>query len=403
MSYNGRKKYLVIEIMTTTKLLTLTAVCRAAMAAPMAPQAAIPSVHPLAGPAPPAVPEPPHGSPRTLDTSPAPPADNTNSVEGVGKFWHGWQGVQKYFPLLADHPLSPSTHVTNIHSGDSYSQTGFDPTQAQPSAGIPLGNPAYPGYTSSNGPNYIDYLTTTYNATFLETYNLAYGGATVDSDLVAQYAPTVKDFRSQVNTEFIPYYVDAQTAGWTSDNSLFSFFFGINDVGNSYYMNNATLNGDIFSVYGGLVYSLYQAGARNFLFLNVPPVDQAPLTAANGASAQQQEASDIADFNSRIAQLASTVASYADATVFTYDTNALFSQVLQNPAAYPQTAGLKNTTSYCAAYENGTPAVDTFDPSCGVPVNQYFWLNSLHPTYPIHDVIAQQIAAELTAGTCLGC
>ena len=47
---------------------------------------------------------------------------------------------------------------------------------------------------------------------------------------------------------------------------------------------------------------------------------------------------------------------------------------------------------------SGTPAPDTLDPSCGIPVNQYFWLNSLHPTYPMHDVLAQKVAGQLTSG-----
>ena len=33
-----------------------------------------------------------------------------------------------------------------------------------------------------------------------------------------------------------------------------------------------------------------------------------------------------------------------------------------------------------------------------MPVNQYFWLNSLHPTYPIHDVVAEQVVKSLKAG-----
>jgi phospholipase/lecithinase/hemolysin len=48
--------------------------------------------------------------------------------------------------------------------------------------------------------------------------------------------------------------------------------------------------------------------------------------------------------------------------------------------------------------DSGTPTTDYLNSTCGVPVNQYFWLNSLHPTYPMHDVLAQQVALQLTAG-----
>lgn len=78
----------------------------------------------------------------------------------------------------------------------------------QPSPDNPLGNPPYPGYTASNGPNWVDFLTTTYNATIVETVNLAYGGAVVDDRLIAQYLPTVLSLRNQVEDEFLPLYAD---------------------------------------------------------------------------------------------------------------------------------------------------------------------------------------------------
>jgi len=139
-----------------------------------------------------------------------------------------------------------------MDSGDSYTATGFNLSSTQSGPGIPLGNPGYPGLTSSNGPNWVDFLTTTYNESFLETYNMGFGGAVVSSDLVPPFLPTV-DFRQQVNNEFIPYYVQKNTTSWTPDNSLFAFFFGINDVNISYGKRNATLNGDIFVVYRSLI------------------------------------------------------------------------------------------------------------------------------------------------------
>jgi phospholipase/lecithinase/hemolysin len=51
-----------------------------------------------------------------------------------------------------------------------------------------------------------------------------------------------------------------------------------------------------------------------------------------------------------------------------------------------------------ANLSSGTPTNDYLNSTCSVPVNQYFWLNSLHPTYPMHDVLAQQVAGQLTAG-----
>lgn len=234
--------------------------------------------------------------------------------------------------------------------------------------------------------------------------NLAYGGATIDSNLVAPYLPTVLSINQQINTEYIPVYADQPSFfPWQSDNTLFAIFDGINDVGNSYGAKNASLNGIIFAEYAGLVDELYQTGARNFLFLNVPPVNRSPLTTAQGASAESLEAADIADWNSRLYKLAQNLTdAYHDVTAFYFDTNRVFTEVLDDPCSFAQTCPYKNTTDYCAAYENGTPSWYSFNATCGIPVDEYFWLNSLHPTFRMHNVTAMEIARELEIGKCHG-
>lgn len=194
-------------------------------------------------------------------------------------------------------------------SGDSYSTTGFNVTLAQPNATDALGNPTYPGYTATNGPNWVDYLTVKYNQSLIETVNLAYGGATVDSALVTPYLPTVLSLKEQIQAEFLPLYAADQVLPWKSSDTLFGIFIGINDVGNSYASLNSSvdLNGLIFAEYASLVEQLYTAGAKNFLFLNVPRVNRSPLTTVQGANASVLEASDIAYFNSQISMLASNL------------------------------------------------------------------------------------------------
>ncbi|KAG6895923.1 hypothetical protein C0992_011556, partial [Termitomyces sp. T32_za158] len=121
-------------------------------------------------------------------------------------------------------------------SGDSYTQTGFDPTLTLPAVGNPLGNPIYPGYTSSGGQNWVDYVTTEFNNSLVFTYNYAYGGATIDATLVAPFAPTVLSLTDQVNQFLSGAGTKPAATPWTSANSLFSIWIGINDIGNSYYL-----------------------------------------------------------------------------------------------------------------------------------------------------------------------
>lgn len=216
-----------------------------------------------------------------------------------------------------------------------------------------MGNPAYPGWTSSNGPNWVDFLTYNYNASYLQTYNMAYGGATVDSALVAPYKPTVLSLKNQVQDLYLPTYGSTnRSVPWTSSSSLFAFFIGINDVGNSWGLNNATLYDAIFKEYESLLTQVYATGARNFLFLSVPPVNLAPLTLVQGDSSIKKEGLAILDWNKRVTALAAKfkTGKKESVTTFVHDTYKVFNDVLKNPAVYEQTKGLKDTTNFCAAY-----------------------------------------------------
>jgi phospholipase/lecithinase/hemolysin len=202
-----------------------------------------------------------------------------------------------------------------------------------------------------SGPNWVDFLTTLYNESTIQTYNLAYGGATLDSTLVPPYEPTVKSLVDQIESEFLPTYGTSDPI-WTSTSSLFAFFIGINDIGNTYWTQNTTLHTQIFNVYTTLLDELYTAGARNFLLLNVPPIERAPLTAEQGSDAMELEDTMITDWNERLADLADSIRTgYNGTFVAEFDYHSLMGDVLDDPKTYPETEGYKNTTTYCEAYE----------------------------------------------------
>lgn len=273
-------------------------------------------------------------------------------------------------------------------------------------------------------------MTTTYNESFVQTINLAYGGATIDDALVpSHYGPPVQSFRQQVFNEFHDYYIENGNIPWDSSNSLFIIFFGINDVINSFAKHNDSLNYELIKDYESIVdeviasnfvklrcdadgqLQLYSYGARNFLLLNVPPIDRTPGSRILSPANRTAEAGYIGRFNFRHGALAWSLAGkHPDTTVFQLDTNYLFTRVIEDPTQFPETAGYRNTTNDCAAYTewvvsdfadepdlqtelidvSGTPTLTFFAPSCGVPVDEYLWLNGLHPTYPMHNFIASQ-------------
>ena len=131
------------------------------------------------------------------------------------------------------------------------------------------------------------------------------------------------------------------------------------------------------------------------------------------------EAGYIGTFNFRLGALVYNLClRHPDATSWLFDTNFLFTKVLDNPAQFSETAQYKNTTNFCQAYaewvsfgytdgpsfqveltnSSATTGTTFFIPACGINLNEYLWLNTLHPTYPMHNFMASQIVQLLSAG-----
>jgi hypothetical protein len=135
---------------------------------------------------------------------------------------------------------------------------------------------------------------------------------------------------------------------------LFAVFDGINDVGNSWGKGvevASVLYPEIISVYYGIVDELYYDGARNFLFIDVPPVDRAPLTLVQSAENQAGEKAAVLAWNTLLEGMVTDLKSTKpDVNVFTVSAWEFFTEVLDNPTSFPQTAQYQNTTAYCDAY-----------------------------------------------------
>lgn len=100
----------------------------------------------------------------------------------------------------------------------------------------------------------MDFLTTTYNRSFVEAYNFGFGGATIDYSIVPDsFGTIVQSFADQVQKEFLPSYTNSTNVPWRSSNSLFTIFFGINDCGISYLAGNSTVIIELIQSYQTLV------------------------------------------------------------------------------------------------------------------------------------------------------
>jgi phospholipase/lecithinase/hemolysin len=148
---------------------------------------------------------------------------------------------------------------------------------------------------------------------------------------------------------------------------------GVNDVGNAWYASNWTsIASAVVTRYFQETQIMYNAGARNFLFLTVPPIQYTPLMVAEGTTTQSEVGTAITYFNGLLtAAAASFKFANSGSTVYVYDTTAPFMTAINNPTAY----GSPDATCYNA---DGV--------SC-------LWYNNYHPGQAIHNLVAKGIAS----------
>jgi len=166
----------------------------------------------------------------------------------IGPFWPGYPGIANL-----------------IVFGDSYSSIGYPNFYPRPDKEHPLGSPlpAYVWTESKDKPNWVGHLVSKHKANpDLLVYNYAVGG------------DNVRALENQVKKRFLPHVgIQPDWAPWKSSNTLFVTWIGVNDC--------ATLDSDqaieetqkkLFD----LEQELYLEGARNFLFIDVPPMEKFP-------------------------------------------------------------------------------------------------------------------------------
>ncbi|KAF4880218.1 hypothetical protein CGCF415_v015093 [Colletotrichum fructicola] len=62
----------------------------------------------------------------------------------------------------------------------------------------------------------------------------------------------------------------------------------------------------------------------------------------------------------------------------------------------PATGQVKRATNGGDSLKRGTPEPDTKWDNCTYAANEYMWINNLHPTSPVHFLLAKNIAKALT-------
>jgi len=130
--------------------------------------------------------------------------------------------------------------------------------------------------------------------------------------------------------------------------------------------------------YAALLDVLYQTGARNFLVLNVPPFERSPMLSDRDPAIIPLLADTITAYNKNLTDAVNIFSdSHANATMFHFDVNSLFHDILDEPCSYEETCSLKDTFTYCPAYQHEKEDAYRFDRRCQYSIDKYFWLNSL--------------------------
>ncbi|KAG8894012.1 hypothetical protein FRC00_009694, partial [Tulasnella sp. 408] len=278
------------------------------------------------------------------------------------------------------------------------------------------------GYTACGFvTNWIDEMIVQFNESHLYAYNFAYGGATIDATIVEPYTSTVLSMTDQMNQFLANLSPPPSYAPWTSSDSIFSFFIGINDVGEcstppsraempefscaspkiqaglggrigatgprtqSYHStgnlsdllpSSISYTGILMDAYFALVQKAYDAGARNFLFVNVPCVERSPYVLGLGTAEEVgiPMKTAIDGYN---AELINRVNAFKTAnsgvTAWIYDSNTRLGQILDAPTSY----GFQDGTTYGSG-------------------SNLAWCNDFHVSPGVHHYFAQDVAGVLS-------
>lgn len=186
----------------------------------------------------------------------------------------------------------------------------------------------------------------------------------------------------------------------------------------------------MFAKYTSLVEEVYETGARNFVFLGVPPLQRTPLSSGNKEGVELEDKA-VQAWNTDLIKMSDALRNrHPDITSLIFQTIDVYNRVLDDPLSFPQTKGLKDTKDFCGVYpdipqasvdrytqamvsrytvshgtagsqgisKNGRAETALGEPGkCRYKGSEYFWYNDMHPTSPIHDATASELAKLLVA------
>jgi phospholipase/lecithinase/hemolysin len=249
--------------------------------------------------------------------------------------------------------------------GDSYSSTSSWAGGAIPSTENPIGNPEFPGQTTSGGLNWVGQAIAKLNTSVVLSYDFAVSGATIDTSIVDTWAGSGVDDQVDLFGKYV-----AEAGTWSAENTLAVVWIGINDLGHPYWDGYASPICRVMKRYLELLDILYGYGLRRFMLFTVPPFDGVPAFKTEPKEKVDNLRAGIVTYNKRVESLLSEFkAAYDDVEGEIFDTAPAFREAYANPQNY------------------GSP-----DASCvnadGVSC---LWYDTYHPGVAIQRLVAEEV------------
>jgi len=261
----------------------------------------------------------------------------------IGPYWPGYPGIANL-----------------VIFGDSYSSIGYPDFYPRPDKGHPLGSPA-PSYfwtESATKPNWVGHLVEKHKPNpDLLVYDYAVGGDDVGA------------LERQVKKRFLPH-VGRQPdwAPWRSGNTLFVTWIGINDCAR---LSSDQAIGETQQKLFNLQQELYEEGARNFMFIDVPPMEKTPAF-RKGAGSLASYAYE--GWNKMLRKnVTAFLLENEDATTMVLSSSEFFNVVFKTPSKY--------------GFEE-----EDIRKRYG-PV----WADEIHPTSRMHELFAERVSEFLSS------
>ncbi|NET35768.1 MAG: SGNH/GDSL hydrolase family protein [Cyanothece sp. SIO1E1] len=224
--------------------------------------------------------------------------------------------------------------------------------------------------------------------------NFAFGGATTTDFNVG--GPGLPGLTQQLGL-----FQDVVTIQPPAPDALYILLAGANDYNEVFFSGlpapvaePADLPEFVTANLSAAVESLFNAGGRNFLVINLPNLGETPL--ANSLDLLEPGASDLlndltAEHNLLLDQELDALSMLPDISLTRFDFNALFSDVLADPAQF----GFTDVENSCLI--NFMPGF-VFEGVCDTP-DTFLFFDNIHPTTVANEQIGNAALASLSATT----